>query len=137
MPKKTGNVLRELRKKSGLSIQDVLEKLKDFGEDIQQPTLYAYENNTRAASADMLLALCQIYNCKNILETFSDVNPDYSIPDDFEWKIIEKYRFIAEHSPEGAAIVDTILDREYTIADMLWQQSKKLIDNHIQNQKGM
>lgn len=92
MERKTGTILKELRKNSNLSVQDVLTKLRAFGEEIQAPTLYAYENNTRAASADMLLALCQIYDCNNILETFSGVKPDYSIPSDDEWIVIEKYR---------------------------------------------
>lgn len=107
--KKTGTILKELRKKSNLSVQDVLVKLKSYGEEIQAPTLYAYENNTRAASADMLLALCQIYKCNNILETFASIETDYSIPDDTEWEIIEKYRSLDSF---GRDTISLILDRE-------------------------
>ncbi|MCQ4638004.1 XRE family transcriptional regulator [Anaerovorax odorimutans] len=119
MDKKIGTILKKLRKNSGMSVSEVLVKLKELGQEIQQPTLYAYENNTRAANADMFIALCQIYGCNNVLETFAGIEVDYSIPDDSEWKMIEKYRFISENSPDGAKTVDYILNREYNIANQL------------------
>ena len=108
--KSFGATLRLLRERENLSVKDVLTRLKEFDLNITDKTLYSYENGTRAASADMLLALCQIYNCSNILETFANVQPDYSIPDDNEWKLIEKYRDL---DPHGKDMVDTILDKEY------------------------
>ncbi len=36
-----------------------------------------------------------------------------------EYNQIKKYRFISEHSPDGAKVVDTVLDREYSIAEQL------------------
>lgn len=126
MNKRTGTILRELRKKSKLSVQDVLKKLKELGEEIQQPTLYAYENNTRAASADMLLALCQIYDCNNILETFANVEPDYSVPDDEEWKLIEKYRKLDNH---GKEVVSSVLNMEFKRI----QASNENLDSKMQH----
>lgn len=38
--------------------------------------------------------------------------------------IVDKYRFISEHSPDGASVVDTVLDREYAIAAQLKEQSE-------------
>ena len=112
MNKKTfGETLRSLREREKLSVKTVINELKKYGQDITDKTLYSYENNKRAASADMLLALCQIYNCNNILETFAGIKPDYSIPDDNEWKIIEKYRMLDAH---GKDMVDTVLDKEYS-----------------------
>lgn len=40
--------------------------------------------------------------------------------------IIQKYRFITEHSPEGSQVVDTVLDREYSIADRLRKQAERI-----------
>lgn len=111
MNKKTfGETLRSLREREKLSVKAVIEELKKYNQDITDKTLYSYENDKRAASADMLLALCQIYNCSNILETFAGIAPDYSIPDDQEWKIIEKYRSL---DPHGQDMVDTVLVKEY------------------------
>ncbi|MDE6056282.1 MAG: S24 family peptidase, partial [Lachnospiraceae bacterium] len=45
-----------------------------------------------------------------------------------EYKHIKKYRFISEHSPDGAKMVDTVLNREYSIAAQLKEQSE-----YIQN----
>ena len=111
MNKKTfGETLRSLREREKLSVKAVIEELKKYNQDITDKTLYSYENDKRAASADMLLALCQIYNCSNILETFAGIAPDYSIPDDQEWKIIEKYRALDHY---GKDVVDVVLEKEY------------------------
>lgn len=40
--------------------------------------------------------------------------------------IIDKYRFISTHSPDGAVVVDTVLDREYAIAEKLREQKEQL-----------
>lgn len=36
-----------------------------------------------------------------------------------EYEHIKKYRFITEHSPDGASMVDTVLNREYSIATQI------------------
>lgn len=111
MTEKTfGETLRSLRERENLSVKAVIKELKKYNQDITDKTLYSYESDKRAASADMLLALCQIYNCSNILETFAGIAPDYSIPDDQEWKIIEKYRDLDSY---GRDVVNIVLDKEY------------------------
>lgn len=40
--------------------------------------------------------------------------------------IVDKYRFISTYSPDGASVVDTVLDREYSIAEKLKEQSEKI-----------
>lgn len=104
-----GATLRTLREREKLSVKEVIAELQKYGQNITDKTLYSYENDKRAASADMLLALCQIYNCSNILETFAGIEPDYSIPDDSEWKIIETYRSLDSYGQES---VEMVLNRE-------------------------
>lgn len=108
--KSFGANLRKLRLRENLSVKEVIEKLSDYGHDITDKTLYSYENDKRAASADMFITLCRIYKCNNILETFAGMEPDYSIPDDTEWNIIEKYRILDEH---GKEMVDFTLLKEW------------------------
>ena len=43
-----------------------------------------------------------------------------------EMEHIKKYRFISTHSPDGAVVVDTVLDREYAIAEKLREQKEQL-----------
>lgn len=105
----SGSVLRKLREKAGLSVKEVVEKLKDYGQEISDKTLYSYESQKRAISGDMLLALCQIYKCNNILETFANIKEDYDIPDDDEWSVIETYRLL---DPYGRETVKTIMELE-------------------------
>lgn len=45
-----------------------------------------------------------------------------------EMEHIKKYRFISEHSPEGAKTVDTVLSREFYIAEQLTEQSKRIAE---------
>lgn len=40
--------------------------------------------------------------------------------------IVDKYRFISTHSPDGASVVDTVLDRECEIAKKLKEQKEQL-----------
>lgn len=45
-----------------------------------------------------------------------------------EMEHIKKYRFISEHSPEGAKTVDMVLSREFYIAKQLTEQSKRIAE---------
>lgn len=108
--KTTGATLRSLRERSDFSVKEVVELLKEYDFRISDKTLYSYESGKRAMSGDMLLTLCRIYKCNNILETFGDVEADYEIPDDYEWDIIQKYRNLDAY---GKKAVDSILSIEY------------------------
>lgn len=76
----SGNISKELREQNGLSIEDVVEKLKDYHVHISAEKLCAYENGTASIDADLFLFLCKIYSCQNILEAFSDSNAVQNIP---------------------------------------------------------
>lgn len=110
MKQSLGETLKELRKSRSLTAKDVSTILKDMGYSISDKTLSGYENGIRMPNADVFMALCQIYKCKNILEMFSFVEADYSIPTDEEWIIIEHYRKLNQH---GKEIVDFVLSKEY------------------------
>lgn len=126
MEKNLGTVLKELRKKKKLTAKETTDELLSMGYEISEKTISGYETGIRMPNADIFMALCKIYDCKNILEMFSFINADYSIPTDEEWDIIEKYRLITKHSPDGASVVDTVLDREYAIAEKLREQKEQL-----------
>lgn len=123
-----GDTLRYLREQEKLSVKSVIDELKKYNQNITDKTLYSYENNKRAASADMLLALCQIYNCNNILETFTDIVPDYSIPTDTEWNMIEQYRTL---DPHGRDMVDTVLQKEVERMESLKKEPASNPTAHI------
>ncbi len=53
--------LKQLRKTSGLSANDVIEKLKKYSIDISAKTLYGYESGLSMLNADAFVSLCRIY----------------------------------------------------------------------------
>ena len=108
---KYGSIYKQLRKKANKTTADVIEELKAMGINITASALYNYENNIRAASADILLALCLIYDCRNVLEVFTGLQPEYSKPTDEEWQIIEKFRAL---DARGQTNVKELLEREYS-----------------------
>lgn len=40
--------------------------------------------------------------------------------------IVKKYRFILAHSPDGASVIDAVLNREYSIAEKLKEQNEQI-----------
>lgn len=124
-----GVVLKELRKKKKLTAKETADRLSSLGYEISEKTISGYETGIRMPNADVFMALCTIYDCKNILEMFSFVQADYSIPTDSEWELVEKYRFISTNSPEGAKVVDTVLDREYSVAEKINELEQTIAEN--------
>lgn len=112
------SVLKQLRKTSGFSASEVIKCLKEYKIDISAKTLYGYESGLSMPNANVFVALCRIYKCDNPLDIFGNTSISPS-----EISIIEKYRFISEHSPAGKETVDYILNREYNVAEMIKKTS--------------
>lgn len=110
--------LKDLRLKAGYSQKEVYEH---FG--IPQSTFSSWEVGKSEPPGDMLIKLCKFYNCDMIKDLSTDESDNVTYT---EWKMIEKYRFISTHSPDGAVVVDTVLDREYAIAEKLREQKEQL-----------
>lgn len=123
---KIGNKLRELREKSGLTVKDVINELRRFDITISEKTLYGYESGKNSTNADMFLALCQIYNCKNVIGEFSDSADEILFTND-EWNIIEKMRGIDGY---GRETICMMLDREVERAKRLNEErrSKTIVE---------
>lgn len=124
MKKDFAETLKKMRIKAGYSQKEVYEMF-----NIRQSTFSAWETGRAEPSADMLLKLCKLYNVNDILGAFGfdGYNEDGSIQLNLkEIDMVEKYRFISAHSPEGAKVVDTVLDREYSVADQLKKQNEKI-----------
>lgn len=76
--------------------------------------------------------LCSFFNTSLDFWLKEDVtDPDYGKTSGFEVNIkemeyIKKYRFIEEHSPEGASIIDSILNREYNVASQIQELENRI-----------
>ena len=75
-----GSKLKSLRAASGLSVEQVIRKLKERNIVISPKTLYGYENNIPIRSS-VFMALCEIYGVSDILNAFLDSIP----PASYEW----------------------------------------------------
>lgn len=113
--KNVGDTLKKLREENKMTRKEATDKLKVLGIDISDKTLYGYESGRNSANADMFLALCKIYNCNNIMETFSETVEDILFTNT-EWKLVEKYRTLDSH---GKEMVDIVLQKEWERSTLL------------------
>lgn len=103
-----GDMLKQQRKTSGLSADQVVSCLKEYGIAIKAKTLYGYENHISMPNADVFIALCKIYNCNGIMDFFPDAADD-TLFTNREWEILEKYRTLDNH---GREMIDLALKHE-------------------------
>lgn len=95
--------LKELRQKSGLTADEVGKRIGKSGK-----TVNAWENNRGQPDAEILIALCDIYEVDDILKEFREDKPataNFHI-NDHERKVIISYR----NHPEMQNAVDTLLN---------------------------
>ena len=100
-------LIKSRRKDCGLSVKEVIEKLKTYGIDISVKTLYSWESGQNRVSADEFMALCDIYHVESITELSNCSTFSYSPEEKMH---IKKYRALDEH---GKSNVDVLLENEY------------------------
>ncbi|WP_276950636.1 LexA family transcriptional regulator [Acetatifactor muris] len=125
MNKGIGKILKESRISSGISVKEISDLLVNKGYKASESTIYSWENENSQPTPGAFLVMCDAYGIKNILTTFgyNGYKEDGSIQLNMkEVDMVEKYRFISTNSPDGASVVDTVLDREYSIAEKLKSQ---------------
>lgn len=68
--KEIGIKLKELRKRNGFSVNEIANKLKEYDCEFSPKTVYGWENGHTQPDADVLIALCDIYNVDDIINEF-------------------------------------------------------------------
>lgn len=106
-----GLILKELRVSCGMTQKEVAEKIGRT-----QQIVGHWETGYAQPDANTLFTLCNIYGV-TVDDAFGFQRKDSISKEDYER--IRKYKFISEYSPDGASVVDTVLDREYSIAKKL------------------
>ena len=102
-----GEKIKDARKSKNLTQKQLAEKI-----GAKHNSVSDWENDKNRPDAATIEILCKVLNITpNYL---LDTSPGEYTP--AEKNIIEKYRFISEYSPEGAATVGYILNRVYQIA---------------------
>lgn len=110
-----GLVLKELRTSCGMTQKEVAEKIGRT-----QQIVGHWETGYAQPDANTLFTLCNIYGV-TVDDAFGFQRKNNISKEDYER--IRKYKFISTHSPNGANVVDSILDREYGIATQLDRKS--------------
>lgn len=126
MNKNIGKILKESRISSGISVREISDILVNKGYKASESTIYSWENENSQPTPGAFLIMCGAYGIKNVLATFgyNGYNEDGSIQLNInEINTIEKYRFISTHSPNGAKVVDMVLNREYDTAVQMQEQA--------------
>lgn len=101
-------VLKQYRKHSNLSVQQVAEILAANGYQVAPKTIYGWESGATQPDADTLMFLCELYEMKDVLSAFGyRKNPkDLLIMNSAEKDLIMNYR----NHPEMQKAVLKLLD---------------------------
>lgn len=89
-----GVTLRELRESKKYNAKEVAKILTSkYGITLQYRTLYGYETGRSFPNTDVFLALCEIYECYDILYTFgyTDKQQNFMPPSHEDEQILKKY----------------------------------------------
>jgi len=119
-----GEKIKEARKQKNLTQKQLADLIGAAHNSISD-----WENNKNKPDPDTIELLCGTLG----------ITPNYllaSSDDDFSPKeklIIKKYRLITDYSPDGASVVDTVLDREYAIAQQIQEKDNRIkeLENEI------
>lgn len=103
-----GQKLRQLREKCGYNAKEVSLILQNtFSLNVQYKTIYNYENGRNSPDTDVFLALCIIYNCKDILFEFgyTDTPQKYPLSSEAS-EVYSKYQALPK---DGQAVIRNAL----------------------------
>lgn len=113
-----GLVLKELRVSCNMTQKEVAEKIGRT-----QQIVGHWETGYAQPDANTLFTLCSIYGV-TVDDAFGFQRKESISKEDYER--IRKYKLISDYSPDGAVVVDTVLDREYAIAEKLREQKEQI-----------
>ena len=105
MAVRIADILKQLRKASGMTTAETTKELVEYGFTISPKTLSGYESSLSTPNADMFMALCQVYGCDNPMRFFTG-NP---LEED-EQILLSKYSFLDDH---GKTLVNLVLEEEF------------------------
>lgn len=122
-----GIKLKEIREINGMNKKEFAQYL-----GVKYTTYNGYETEAREPSSDFLILVSEKFDVSIDyllgLKDEREILHSYQLRAD-EFNHIKKYRFIEEHSPEGAKTVTYILNREHTLAERIYELEKETNKN--------
>lgn len=87
-----------------------------------------YENDVSSPKEPILFKIIETLECEpNYI--FQDMVKIKNKKNDVtiaEYEHVKKYRFVFERSPDGAKMIDSVLDREYSVAEQIQKQQERI-----------
>lgn len=117
-------IIRKLMEDKGMKVSDVS---KESG--IAYSTVKSIlENGIGKASYVNICKICESVGItadklEDMIKNNKTKEPELSKED---YERIRKYKLISDYSPDGAVVVDMVMDREYSIATKLKEQSEQI-----------
>lgn len=106
MMSETAGLIKAKRKELGLSVKEVVAQLQRKGFDVNEKTLYGWENGHRQPDADKFIALCEIYHISDFPGADTCSAPSLSPA---AQSLARSYDELDEH---GKAVMDAVLAEE-------------------------
>lgn len=111
-----GSRIKELREGKQISRNDFADMI-----GVTVGAISNYENDISSPKEPILFKIIETLECEpnyifQDMVKIKTVNNDVTLA---EYNHIKKYRFISERSPDGAKVVDSVLDGMYSIAEQM------------------
>lgn len=114
--------IKERRESLNMSRIELAEKI-----GVTASAVANYENEISSPKIEVMYKIFDALKCDANYLYQDEMESSYPLKVSYkEYEHIEKYRYISEQSPEGAHIVNSVLDREYSIAEQLEKQKDRI-----------
>lgn len=135
-----GDVLKYYRRLNKLSVKQVADMLVEYNIHVKTKTIYGWESNQNAPSADKFLALCYIYKIPDINAEFFKKKSGKSIKiSKDESLLLKQYREMPDMQPAVRRILDMPEPDSESVSKSKSQaksqnQMKPQVRSHVQAQ---
>ncbi len=114
--------IKERRESLNMSRIELAEKI-----GVTASAVANYENEISSPKIEVMYKIFDALKCDANYLYQDEMESSYPLKVSYkEYEHIEKYRYITEHSPEGANMVNSVLDREFSIAKQLKNQKERI-----------
>lgn len=106
-------LLKDKRHESGLTGGEVVQKLKGYGIEISDKSLWGYENGISQPAVPTFLALCKIYEIEDLISEL-DKRPIRTALNERERKLVKYFRLASPELQDAALRMLEPVEKEST-----------------------
>lgn len=106
-------LLKDKRHEAGLTGGEVVQKLKSYGINISDKSLWGYENGISSPAVPTFLALCKIYEVEDLVSELHDKPARMSL-NERERKLVKYFRLASPELQDAALRILEPVEKEST-----------------------